>query len=80
MSKWLQGLWISPSEHQEIVEELRGRIKQLEKDFVEVAQSLINETEARRRAEYVRNDLMRLRESNAVRDGNIILLNPRNKG
>lgn len=66
MPKWLHGIWISPSEHQEIVQELRSRIAQLERDFVEVAQSLISETEARRRAEYVRNDLLRLRAGNVV--------------
>ena len=66
MARWLHGIWISPSEHREIVEELRSRITQLEKDFVEVAQSLISETEARRQAEHVRNDLLRRRGDNVV--------------
>jgi hypothetical protein len=61
MSNWLHRMWISPSQHEEIVDDLRARIARLERDYVEVAQSLITETEARLRAERARNAMQQLK-------------------
>jgi hypothetical protein len=77
MTGWLRGIWISPSEHDEIVEELRFKITQLERDYVEVAQSLIHEAEARRRAEHVRDTMQRSRTDPSRPGGNVILLGAR---
>lgn len=77
MSTWLHRIWISPAEHREIVDELRSRITRLEQDFVEVAQCLISETEARRRAEHVRNHLLRTRQPKGSHDDNVVALDTR---
>lgn len=77
MTGWLRGFWISPSQHEEIVEELRCRINQLERDYVEIAQSLVHESEARRRAEYVRDALKRSRGEQTEPNGNVIVLDTR---
>jgi hypothetical protein len=61
MSNWLHRMWISPSQHEEIVDDLRAQIARLERDYVEVAQSLITETEARLHAERARNAMRQLK-------------------
>lgn len=77
MTGWLRGIWISHHEHEKIVEELRFKISQLERDYVEVAQSLIHEAEARRRAEHVRDSMQRSRTDPSKSGGNVILLGSR---
>jgi hypothetical protein len=78
---WLRKIWISPAEHQRIVEELQSRINRLEKDYVTVSQSLIGESQARRRAERVRNYLRNSTLASAVSpDGKVIAFEARKPG
>lgn len=77
MTGWLRGFWISPSKHEEIVEELRCKINQLERDYAEIAQSLIHEFEARRRAEHVRDAFQRSHATRSEARDNVVVLNSR---
>jgi len=52
---WLHRIWMSPAEHERIVEELQSKINRLEEDYVSVSQSLVGEIQARRNAERVRD-------------------------
>ena len=74
MAKWLQRIWISRTEHERVVDDLRRRVTQLEADFVDIAHLLINDAEARRRAAELRN-MLQGPGKEPVRSDNVVSLN-----